>query len=203
MDKTGKKLTPPVDDIFAAIRDGIKNIQQQAGYPIRFIMEPGRALVADQGVIRAHVTRLTEREQMNGEKQNWLYLSCGKFNGLYETDALQYRMIFPGNNETSQVSAIVAGPTCDSDDVFNSEQHLISIPKNLKSGDPVWLLSCGAYSTSYTTQGFNGFEPLAHHFIHSADIESRIKNNTRLNELKSKLSAVSLDAEYSESSNEY
>ena len=34
------------------------------------------------------------------------------------------------------------------------------VPRNLASGDPVWVLASGAYAISYTTQGFNGFAPL-------------------------------------------
>ncbi len=34
------------------------------------------------------------------------------------------------------------------------------VPKALASGDPVWVLSCGAYAAGYTTVGFNGFAPL-------------------------------------------
>ncbi|MFS1498778.1 hypothetical protein BCU26_008450 [Vibrio splendidus] len=92
-------------------------------------------------------------------------LLFGKFNGLYETDALTYPLLFPNSESEDRVGAIIAGPTCDSDDVFNCEKELINIPKDLKPGDPVWILSCGAYSASYTTLGFNGFEPLTHKFV--------------------------------------
>ncbi|EFF90728.1 hypothetical protein SSTG_01046 [Streptomyces sp. e14] len=34
------------------------------------------------------------------------------------------------------------------------------VPRALASGDPVWVLSAGAYAASYTTQGFNGIRPL-------------------------------------------
>lgn len=36
------------------------------------------------------------------------------------------------------------------------------MPRGLASGDPVWILSAGAYATGYMTQGFNGFGPLSH-----------------------------------------
>jgi ornithine decarboxylase len=55
--------------------------------------------------------------------------------------------------------ARVAGPTCDSDDAFGPG-GLIAVPAALSSGDPVWIMSAGAYSVSYTTVGFNGFDPL-------------------------------------------
>ncbi|WP_102795774.1 type III PLP-dependent enzyme [Bowmanella denitrificans] len=163
--KAGEPLRPDLEAILLAIRNGMQNLQQQLKQNLRFILEPGRFLVADFGVIRAHVLRLSQRVQPEGREQHWLFLSCGRFNGLYETDALRYQMIFPGHDSTDTVGCIVAGPTCDSDDVFNDENNLISVPRSLKSGDEVWLLSCGAYSTSYTTVGFNGFKPLKRSFI--------------------------------------
>lgn len=164
-DKSGLPLKPNLDAIFNAIRQGMVSLQQQAGQPLRFILEPGRFLVADYGVIRAHVLRLSRRIQPEGDEQFWLFLSCGRFNGLYETDALRYQMIFPGHDSHNTVPCVVAGPTCDSDDILNDENNLIQVPRSLKSGDTVWLLSCGAYSTSYTTVGFNGFKPLRRSFL--------------------------------------
>ena len=166
LDKSGNTLTPPINSLILAIKTGIKKLEKTAGYSLKFIMEPGRFLVADFGIIKTQVVRLTERVQPNGQKQNWLFLNCGKFNGLYETDALTYPLFFPNSQSEERVGAIIAGPTCDSDDVFNCEKELIGIPKDLKPGDPVWILSCGAYSASYTTLGFNGFEPLTHKFVY-------------------------------------
>jgi ornithine decarboxylase len=159
LDRSGRPLTAPMDEIFGAIRAGTRRLRDAAGGNLGFLIEPGRHLVADHGAIRAHVARLTRRELRSGERQHWLYLSCGKFNGLYETDQLQYRLEFPSHRGGALVPAVVAGPTCDSDDTFGSEHRLL-VPAAVRSGDPVWVLSCGAYATSYLTQGFNGFDPL-------------------------------------------
>lgn len=159
-DRSGKFLVPPLNDIFVAIRAGMQEIKQASGRNLNFIMEPGRYLVADQGAIKAQVIRMTTRQLPNGEHQYWLYISCGKFSGLYETDALQYRLVFPSHATTEYVPAIIAGPTCDSDDMFPHDNGPIYVPRDLAPGDPVWILSCGAYSISYMTKGFNGFEPL-------------------------------------------
>lgn len=159
-DRHGKSLVPPLKDIFAEIRTGMQEINQASAKDLHFIMEPGRYIVADQGAIKAQVIRMTTRQLLNGERQYWLYISCGKFSGLYETDALQFRLVFPSHTTTKYVPAIIAGPTCDSDDIFPHDDGPIYVPKDLKSGDPVWILSCGAYSISYMTKGFNGFEPL-------------------------------------------
>ncbi|MYW00035.1 type III PLP-dependent enzyme [Streptomyces sp. SID3343] len=171
LDKRGRPLDPPVDEMFAVIREGMRLLRKVSRTPLDFRMEPGRFLVADQGAIRAHVSRLTSRQQLNGERQYWLYLSCGKFNGLYEMDELQYRLVFPSHPAAAYVPAVVAGPTCDSDDAYAHEDNLVQVPEALASGDPVWILSSGAYATSYSTQGFNGFSPLPYSFINVVDGE--------------------------------
>jgi ornithine decarboxylase len=162
LDRAGVSLKPPLPAILGAIRDGMRQLRLVASGPLDFVLEPGRHLVADQGAIRAHVVRLTERDQ------HWLYLSCGRFNGLYELDQIQYRLEFPTHPTGPRVMARVAGPTCDSDDAFGPGA-LVSVPAGLSSGDPVWIMSAGAYSVSYTTVGFNGFDPLPYVTIGARD----------------------------------
>ncbi|MEW2295869.1 type III PLP-dependent enzyme [Streptomyces sp. NPDC006743] len=162
LDRHGRPLEPPLDKVFAVLRDGMDRLRQVSSRPLAFVMEPGRHLVADHGAVRAHVYRLTTRRQPDGRLARWLYLSCGKFNGLYEMDQLCHRLVFPGHTGAARVPAVVAGPTCDSDDAYGADGHRTSVPADLASGDPVWILSAGAYAASYTTQGFNGFRPLPH-----------------------------------------
>ncbi|MCX5385583.1 type III PLP-dependent enzyme [Streptomyces sp. NBC_00083] len=159
LDKAGRPLDPPMDKIFAVLREGMERLAAESPSPVEFLMEPGRHLVADHGAIRARVARLTTRSGAD-EHRHWLYLTCGKFNGLYEMDALQYPLEFPGHAGGDHVPAVVAGPTCDSDDAFDHEAGLVRVPAAASSGDPVWIHSCGAYAVGYTTQGFNGFDPL-------------------------------------------
>ncbi|MFE2099897.1 MULTISPECIES: type III PLP-dependent enzyme [unclassified Streptomyces] len=163
LDRHGNPLDPPLDKIFTVIREGMEHLSGLTAAPLGFVLEPGRHLVADHGAVRAHVYRLTGRAQPDGTHARWLYLSVGKFNGLYEMDQLSYRLVFPaqaGEDDGDRVSAVVAGPTCDSDDAYGGGRHPVRVPRTLASGDPVWILSAGAYATSYTTQGFNGIRPL-------------------------------------------
>ncbi|MFJ1595420.1 type III PLP-dependent enzyme [Streptomyces sp. NPDC088261] len=160
LNKRGERLDPPLDKIFAVIREGVRRCREVPGHELKFLVEPGRYLVADHGAIRAHVSRLSRRRTPDGEHEHWLYLSCGKFNGLYEMDELQYRLTFPAHAGADHVPAVVAGPTCDSDDAYSREHGLVLVPRTVASGDPVWVLSSGAYAISYMTQGFNGFSPL-------------------------------------------
>ncbi|MFJ8308724.1 MULTISPECIES: type III PLP-dependent enzyme [unclassified Streptomyces] len=160
LDKRGRPLDPPLDKMFAVLREGMQRLSEESASPLEFLVEPGRHLVADHGAIRARVSRLSSRRQLDGERQNWLYLSCGKFNGLYEMDELRYRLEFPGHEGGERVGAMVAGPTCDSDDAYAREGGPVRVPAAAASGDPVWIHSCGAYAVGYTTRGFNGFDPL-------------------------------------------
>ena len=160
LDRCGRPLEPPMDKMFRVIRDGMERLSSVNAGPLRFLLEPGRHLVADHGAIRAHVARLTSRRRLDGTREDWLYLSCGKFNGLYEMDQLRYRLEFPSHPGGRFVEAMVAGPTCDSDDAYAREGGAVRVPHAVASGDPVWVYSCGAYATAYTTRGFNGFPPL-------------------------------------------
>lgn len=163
LDRHGNPLDPPLDKIFTVIREGMERLSGLTTARLGFVLEPGRHLVADHGAVRAHVYRLTGRAQPDGTHARWLYLSVGKFNGLYEMDELSYRLVFPGRageDDGEYVGAVVAGPTCDSDDAYGGGRHPVRVPGDLASGDPVWILSAGAYATSYTTQGFNGIRPL-------------------------------------------
>jgi ornithine decarboxylase len=127
------------------------------------MVEPGRYLVADAGVLRTEVVLVSERSV--GELQRWVYLDCGKFHGLAETmdEAIRYRLRTPRDGSPTG-SVVIAGPTCDSADVLY-EKSSYELPLSLAEGDMVDILSTGAYTTTYSSIGFNGFAPLAEHYI--------------------------------------
>jgi ornithine decarboxylase len=54
---------------------------------------------------------------------------------------------------------VLAGPTCDSVDIIYEESDY-ALPLDLAIGDKVEFLSTGAYTSTYASVGFNGFEPL-------------------------------------------
>ncbi|GAA4609607.1 type III PLP-dependent enzyme [Actinoplanes octamycinicus] len=159
LDRRGRPRVAHTGAMLAAITAGMRRLREIAPAPLELVMEPGRHLVADHGAIRAHVVRLTSRRHRDGSRRQWLFLSCGRFNGLYETDQLRYRLEFPDHGGERLTPAVIAGPTCDSDDVLAVDHP---VPSGLRSGDPVWIFSTGAYSLSYATRGFNGFDALPH-----------------------------------------
>ena len=127
------------------------------------MIEPGRYLAADAGVLRSEVVLVSTR--ITDDFERWVYLDCGKFHGLAETmdEAIRYRLRTP-HDGTPTAPAVIAGPTCDSADVLY-EKSGYELPIALAEGDMVDVLSAGAYTTTYSSVGFNGFAPLAEHFV--------------------------------------
>jgi ornithine decarboxylase len=122
------------------------------------IIEPGRSLVGDAGIIQSEVILIAKKGA--GDDRRWVYLDVGKFNGLAETmgESIKYRIATPGRNGVA-APVILAGPTCDSADILY-EQTEYRLPLGLEVGDKVEILSAGAYTASYASVGFNGFFPI-------------------------------------------
>ena len=58
----------------------------------------------------------------------------------------------------------LAGPSCDSVDVlYEKEPYLL--PVSLEIGAKVLIEGTGAYTTTYSSVGFNGFPPLKSYVI--------------------------------------
>ncbi len=122
------------------------------------IVEPGRSLVGDAGLIQSEVILIADKG--DGGDKRWVYLDVGKFNGLAETmgESIRYRIQAPGRSGPP-TPVIIAGPTCDSADILY-ERTEYRLPLDLAVGDKVEILSAGAYTASYASVGFNGFPPL-------------------------------------------
>jgi len=122
------------------------------------IVEPGRSIVGDAGVIQSEVVLISRKSY--GDERRWVYLDIGKFNGLAETadESIKYRIRTPADGGATG-PAVIAGPTCDSADILYDKADY-QLPLDLKVGDKVEILSAGAYTTTYSSVGFNGFAPL-------------------------------------------
>jgi ornithine decarboxylase len=122
------------------------------------IIEPGRSLVGDAGVIQSEVVLISEKG--GDDDRRWVYLDVGKFNGLAETmdESIKYRIVTPERG-ASQGPVVLAGPTCDSADILY-EKAEYQLPLGLCVGDKIEILSAGAYTASYASVGFNGFAPI-------------------------------------------
>ncbi|ACN14131.1 decarboxylase family protein [Desulforapulum autotrophicum HRM2] len=128
----------------------------------QIILEPGRSLIADAGVMVTEVVLIARKSRT--ALHRWVYLDVGKFSGLIETmdESIKYPIFTGKKGEVEEV--VLAGPTCDSADILY-ENYKYKLPLNLAISDRVYWLSTGAYTSSYSAVEFNGFPPLAVYFI--------------------------------------
>ena len=122
------------------------------------IIEPGRGMVGNAGVIKAEVVLISKKHA--NDNLRWVYLDIGKFGGLAETmdEAIRYP-ITTIHDGGEKAPCVIAGPTCDSADVLY-EKAPYDLPLSLCVGDEVLIESTGAYTTTYASVAFNGFPPL-------------------------------------------
>ena len=127
------------------------------------IIEPGRGMVGNAGVIEAEVVLVSKKSE--ADTVRWVYLDIGKFGGLAETIDESIRYPIRTSRDGGKVApCILAGPTCDSVDVLY-EKEPYPLPVSLEIGDRVLIEGTGAYTSTYSTVAFNGFPPLKTYHI--------------------------------------
>jgi len=169
--------TPPISVYGDAIRQNIADVFGPT--PPRLMAEPGRYLVADAGTLHTEVVLVSQRDI---DPRRWVYIDCGVFGGLAETlgESIRYRLAtdHPPTCATSEI--VLAGPTCDSADVIY-EKSGYQLPNDIAPGDIIRIASTGAYTTSYSAIGFNGFAPLAQVYCNERtstdDLASQLPNS--------------------------
>jgi ornithine decarboxylase len=138
--------------IFRALRKHFGNAIPET------IIEPGRGMVGNAGVIEAEVVLVSKKSEQ--DQNRWVYLDIGKFGGLAETmdESIRYPIKTP--RDGGEVGpCVLAGPTCDSADVLY-EKRPYDLPISLEIGDKVLIEGTGAYTATYASVAFNGFAPL-------------------------------------------
>lgn len=145
----GAAILADVDAVFSGKRPNL-------------IIEPGRGMVGNAGIIKAEVVVASFKS--TGDPLRWVFLDIGKFGGLAETmdEAIRYPIRTNRDGEGT-VMTIIAGPTCDSADVLY-EKTPYALPP-VDSGDCVFIEGTGAYTTTYSAVAFNGFQPLRSYVI--------------------------------------
>src|SRR3990167_1756157 len=105
----------------------------------KMIIEPGRSLVGDSGIIEAEVVLISKKS--HSEDERWVYLDIGKFSGLAEThdEAIKYRIEAVGRKGATG-AVILAGPSCDSVDILY-EKFKYQLPLSLQIGDRLRIYS--------------------------------------------------------------
>lgn len=129
------------------------------------ILEPGRSLTGDCGILTSEVILVSRKN--NTALQRWVYQDSGKFNGLVETmdESIKYPVVSSKDGpDEKEGEVIIAGPTCDSADIMY-EDYKYRLPLSLKSGDKLYWLSTGAYTSTYASVEFNGFPPIKTYYM--------------------------------------
>ncbi len=129
--------------------------------PPQLAVEPGRVIAGSAGTISCEVVAV----RTGTDARRWVYLDIGRYGGLAETENeyIRYRLRTDRDGDR-MADAVVAGPTCDGDDVLYRSYPL---PVTLRAGDRVEIDDAGAYTASYASVDFNGFPALPTYFTDS------------------------------------
>jgi ornithine decarboxylase len=155
------RKTPKLESYGKAI---FRSLRKHFGNAIpETIVEPGRGLVGNAGMIEAEVVLIAKRSPE--DEVRWVYLDIGKFHGLAETidESIRYP-IRTAKDRDETAPCVIAGPTCDSVDVLY-EKTPYPLPVSLAIGDKVLIEATGAYTATYSSVGFNGYPPLRQYVI--------------------------------------
>lgn len=137
---------------------------------LTLLLEPGRSIIADAGVclttVRNQKSRPIDKSEIQDPRSmidNWLLTDAG-FNILLsmETYKWYYHLISAERaGEPHNTPFKLAGPLCDGGDVYFDHEGLRRLPEHrllpaeMRPGDILALLNCGAYSLAQASQ-YNG-----------------------------------------------
>lgn len=111
-----------------------------AGRGLRLVMEPGRSLVGNAGIL------LTRIEYLKlGENKNFAVVDAAMNDLMRPSLYSAYHAIVPvrQRSDVSPVTCDVVGPICESSDFLGKERQLPVI-----EGDLLAVMSCGAYGST-------------------------------------------------------
>ena len=143
-------------DLEAMCQTIVQQYEQLFDENVELVAEPGRSIVGDAVIL---VTKVISESVREG--RNWLYFDDGTYGSFL--DVLLYQMKYPMRTNTSGPARdyVLAGPTCDSIDVFSRDAKgkvcEFALPE-MHLDDLLIAGSMGAYTYSMATH-FNGFEP--------------------------------------------
>ena len=146
--------------------EAASTLSESAGRPIAIEIEPGRYPVAGAGLLVARVTDVKEtRTNEKGPGQRFVMVDAG-FNDLIRPamyGSYHRISIVPASGSLegrATEPVVVAGPLCESGDVFTRDDQELLVPRELPSpqpGDMLVLHDAGAYgyamSSNYVSIG--------------------------------------------------
>ena len=122
---------PPLSEYAATMT------QQLKGMDLKLILEPGRVLVGNAGIL---VTKVLYRKP--GETKNFVIVDAGMNDLLRPTLYNAFHAIEPVvNSNENRIVADVVGPICESSDFLAVDRNIY----NVQPGDLMAVMSAGAY----------------------------------------------------------
>ncbi|MBT8471400.1 MAG: diaminopimelate decarboxylase [Marinicaulis sp.] len=165
----GEGLTPPHPDAYGEM---IKRIT--ASLDVELIVEPGRMIVGNAGVLVSRVVYVKE----NGDRQ-FLILDAGMNDLLRPALYDAYHDIWPVAEPSGSTTIVydVVGPVCESGDRFAASRAL----PEMREGDFVAILSAGAYGAVQASQ-YNS-RPLTPEVLVNGDKHAIIRRRPSFEEM--------------------
>ena len=137
---------PPAPELYgAAVSKAV------AGLGCELILEPGRLIAANAGVLVARVTYVKE-----GEARKFLILDAGMNDLIRPAMYDAHHEIVSVREGTGGSLYDVVGPVCESSDLFGRDRRL----PEMKDGDLVAILTAGAYG-AVMASAYNARPPAA------------------------------------------
>ncbi|MBX6321027.1 MAG: diaminopimelate decarboxylase [Rhodospirillaceae bacterium] len=154
----GLKPVPSVADYAATIREAV------GGLGCDIVIEPGRRLVGDAGVLLTRVLFVKE-----GASRTFVVVDAGMNDLIRPALYDAYHAIVPVREPeagTASLPVDVVGPICESADIFAEQRPLPPV----RAGDLLVVASAGAYG-AVMASGYNGRLPAPEVMVRGADFE--------------------------------
>jgi diaminopimelate decarboxylase len=144
----------------AALKEAVTDDSRELFEGLTIVLEPGRRIIGDTGVLLTSVCNIKDRPE-TGDR--WLLTDAGYSVMLsMETYKWYYHLVSASRaDEPHRTPYKVAGPLCDSGDVyFDIERgtrlpNYRLLPESVVAGDTLALLNTGAYALDQASQ-YNG-----------------------------------------------
>jgi diaminopimelate decarboxylase len=137
--------------------DARERLARAAGHPVRVEIEPGRYAVAGMAMLVARVKDLkATRANERGPGHQFVMVDAG-FNDLVRPamyGSYHHISIVGKGAERAPEPFVVAGPLCESGDVFTRDDHELLVPRELGRpaiGDLLVLHDAGAYGAAMSS----------------------------------------------------